>query len=70
MGPTLSHPLGTDELGRDIFPRMLWGGRISLPVGFIAVGIATLIGIMLGSRGGFPHFPGLQFSSRFLAITC
>ncbi|MFA5074390.1 MAG: ABC transporter permease [Nitrospirota bacterium] len=53
MGPTLSHPLGTDELGRDVFSRMLWGGRISLEVGFIAVGIATLIGIMLGSLAGY-----------------
>lgn len=53
IGPTLSHPLGTDDLGRDVLSRMLWGGRISLEVGFVAVGIATLIGIILGALAGF-----------------
>src|SRR5215471_4978388 len=42
IGPCLSHPLGTDDLGRDVLSRMLWGGRISLSVGFVAVGIATI----------------------------
>jgi peptide/nickel transport system permease protein len=53
IGPSLSHPLGTDDLGRDVLSRMLWGGRISLEVGFVAVGIATLIGIILGSIAGY-----------------
>lgn len=53
VGPSLAHPLGTDELGRDVLSRMLWGGRVSLKVGFVAVGIATLIGIILGSLAGF-----------------
>ncbi len=53
VGPSLAHPLGTDELGRDVLSRMLWGGRISLEVGFVAVGIATLIGIILGSLAGY-----------------
>lgn len=53
VGPSISHPLGTDDLGRDVLSRMLWGGRVSLEVGFIAVGIATLIGIMLGSLAGY-----------------
>jgi peptide/nickel transport system permease protein len=51
--PSLTHPLGTDELGRDIMSRMVWGSRISLAVGFVAVGIATLIGILLGSIAGY-----------------
>jgi len=53
IGPSLSHPLGTDDLGRDVLSRMLWGGRISLQVGFVAVGIATLIGILFGSLAGY-----------------
>jgi peptide/nickel transport system permease protein len=53
VGPSLSHPLGTDDLGRDVLSRMLWGGRISLEVGFVAVGIATVIGIILGAIAGY-----------------
>jgi peptide/nickel transport system permease protein len=53
VGPSLSHPLGTDDLGRDVLSRMIWGGRISLEVGFVAVGIATIIGIILGSLAGY-----------------
>ena len=53
VGPSLAHPLGTDDLGRDVLSRMLWGGRISLEVGFVAVGIATIIGIILGSLAGY-----------------
>jgi peptide/nickel transport system permease protein len=52
-GPSFKHPLGTDELGRDVLSRMIWGARISLLVGFVAVGIATLIGILLGSIAGY-----------------
>ncbi len=53
IGPSLSHPLGTDDLGRDVLSRMIWGSRVSLKVGFSAVGIATLIGILLGSLAGY-----------------
>jgi peptide/nickel transport system permease protein len=45
--------LGTDELGRDIFARMLQGSFVSLSIGFVAVGIATSIGILLGGLSGF-----------------
>ncbi len=51
--PSPSHPLGTDELGRDVLARMIYGARISLKVGFVAVGIATLIGIVLGALAGY-----------------
>lgn len=51
--PSLKHPLGTDELGRDVLSRMIWGSRISLKVGFVAVGIATFIGILIGATAGF-----------------
>jgi peptide/nickel transport system permease protein len=53
VGPSLAHPLGTDDHGRDVLSRMLWGGRVSLEVGFVAVGIATFIGIILGSLAGY-----------------
>jgi peptide/nickel transport system permease protein len=45
--------LGTDELGRDVFARMLQGSWVSLTVGFVAVGIAVVIGILLGGIAGF-----------------
>lgn len=51
--PSLRHPLGTDDLGRDVLSRMLYGSRISLAVGFVAVGIATFIGIILGALAGY-----------------
>jgi peptide/nickel transport system permease protein len=45
--------LGTDELGRDVFSRMMQGAWVSLTVGFVAVGIAVLIGILLGGISGY-----------------
>jgi len=51
--PSAKHLLGTDSLGRDVLSRMIWGSRISLLVGFVAVGIATLIGVFLGSLAGY-----------------
>lgn len=51
--PSAAHPFGTDELGRDVFSRMIWGSRVSLKVGLIAVGIAIGIGTIVGSLAGF-----------------
>jgi peptide/nickel transport system permease protein len=51
--PSWQHLFGTDDLGRDVFTRMLFAARISLLVGFVAVGIATLIGVFLGAVSGF-----------------
>jgi peptide/nickel transport system permease protein len=51
--PSFQHLLGTDQLGRDIFSRMLYGSRISLSVGFVAVGISILIGVLVGALAGY-----------------
>jgi peptide/nickel transport system permease protein len=51
--PSKEHPLGTDELGRDLLSRIIWGSRVSLKVGFIAVGIAITAGIIIGAISGF-----------------
>lgn len=51
--PSRSHPFGTDELGRDVLSRMIWGSRVSLQVGFLAVSIAIMIGTILGSLAGY-----------------
>jgi peptide/nickel transport system permease protein len=53
LEPSWQHWMGTDGLGRDVLSRMLHGGRISLLVGLVAVGIATAIGIVLGAISGY-----------------
>lgn len=53
MPPSGLHPFGTDPLGRDVFSRMIWGAGISLKVGFVATGIAILIGTVLGALAGY-----------------
>ena len=53
MSPSPAHLLGTDTLGRDVLSRVIFGARISLLVGFVAVGIATLIGVLVGALAGY-----------------
>lgn len=48
MPPSADHWFGTDELGRDVFTRVIFGAKISLKVGFVAVGIAVLVGTVIG----------------------
>jgi peptide/nickel transport system permease protein len=52
QGPSLAHPLGTDDLGQDLLARMLYGGRISLAVGFTAMLVAVSVGILIGAIAG------------------
>lgn len=52
-GPSLSHPLGLDELGRDILARLLAGARISLFVGIAVVGVSSIVGMLFGSIAGY-----------------
>lgn len=53
LPPSSAHWLGTDQLGRDVLSRMIWGARISLKVGFVATGIAVIIGTLLGAFSGY-----------------
>jgi peptide/nickel transport system permease protein len=52
VGPSLAHPLGTDDLGRDILARVLYGGRISLAVGLAAMTMAIFVGVLIGAISG------------------
>lgn len=59
VGPTWSHPFGTDELGRDMLSRVIYGGRISLATAGIAVGIAGVLGGLAGLIAGYvERLPG------------
>jgi peptide/nickel transport system permease protein len=51
-GPSLKHPMGTDDLGRDILARVLYGGRISLAVGMAAMLMAISVGVLIGAVAG------------------
>ena len=51
--PSWTHPFGTDGLGRDILVRVLYGGRVSLMVGFMVVGITLSIGVPIGAIAGY-----------------
>jgi peptide/nickel transport system permease protein len=66
--PGLHHLLGTDDLGRDVLSRMIWGSRISLAVGFVAIGIATVIGMILGAISGYYTGWSDRIIMRFIDI--
>jgi peptide/nickel transport system permease protein len=66
--PNLSHPFGTDDLGRDVLSRMMYGSRISLMVGIVAVGIAVTVGVLLGSLAGYYGGRVDSFIMRFVDI--
>ncbi|OLV15549.1 Dipeptide transport system permease protein DppC [Deinococcus marmoris] len=52
-GPSWDHPLGTDENGRDVLIRLMLGGRVSLAVGFFAVAVSLVFGVLIGGLSGF-----------------
>lgn len=70
--PSLKHPMGTDEVGRDVLTRALYGGRVSLTVGLMAAGISVVIGTVIGAFSGY--YGGLldrflmRFTDAFLAF--
>src|ERR1700693_2661620 len=51
--PGPAHWMGTDELGRDVYSRVIWASRVSINVGFVAVGISIAIGTLIGATAGF-----------------
>ena len=53
QGPSLAHPCGTDQMGRDIFIRIMYGARISLTIGVVAAAINFLIGVIYGGLSGY-----------------
>ena len=65
-GPSLAHPFGTDDLGQDLLARILYGGRISMAVGLVAMLIAILLGMVIGALAGF--FGGV-FDSILMRLT-
>ena len=71
LGPSWSHPLGTDNIGHDTLAQMLAGGRVSLAVGFLAMLISLLIGSLIGVLAGFIKSldgPLMRLTDLFLAL--
>ncbi len=68
QGPSLDHPLGTDELGRDLFSRLLFGARISVMIGLISVVIGVVIGVPIGAISGYYGGAIDLFTQRFIDI--
>ncbi len=72
QGPTLDHWFGTDSTGRDIFFRIIYGGQISLAIGFLAVSVSLIVGVLVGLLSGF--YRGwvdavlMRFTEAMLAI--
>jgi peptide/nickel transport system permease protein len=71
VGPSLEHPMGTDDLGRDLFARVLNGGRISIAVGIFAVLLAITVGTAVGAIAGYfgrLDNPLMRLTDLFLSL--
>jgi len=72
LPPSLAHPLGTDDLGRDLFSRVVYGARTSLTVGALAVFVSVIIGVLFGAisgfYGGWPDGVIMRVADVFLAF--
>ena len=71
LGPSLAHPLGTDQLGRDELARMMSGGKISIAVGFTAMALSIFLGTLIGVLAGyFKRLDGplMRLTDLFLAL--
>lgn len=71
QGPSFTHPMGTDNLGRDMLAQVLAGGRISLAVGVTAMLLSLLLGTLVGVLAGFVKWldgPLMRFTDLFLAL--
>ena len=72
LGPSITHPFGTDDLGRDLLKRALLGGRVSMSVGVVAVvimiSLGTTIGSLSGLFGGAVDSVLMRFTDLFLAL--
>jgi len=66
QGPSPDHILGTDQYARDVFSRVLYGARISLSIGIVAVGIAVSIGTLVGALAGYLGGRADSFIMRFV----
>jgi peptide/nickel transport system permease protein len=53
QSPSLSHPLGTDDLGRDMVSRIIWGARVSVPAGILVIALTGIVGCFLGAFSGY-----------------
>jgi peptide/nickel transport system permease protein len=72
LSPAEQHLMGTDQFGRDVFSRIIWGARVSLFVGFVSAGISAAVGVSLGSiagyYGGIVDNAVMRFVDMFLTI--
>jgi peptide/nickel transport system permease protein len=70
-GPSVEHPFGTDDLGRDLMARVLWGGRVSIAVGIAAVLLAITLGVAVGALAGYFNRldnPLMRLTDLFLSL--
>jgi len=65
LSPSAEHWLGTDQLGRDIYSRLLWGGRVAMKVSLLAISVSMAIGIALGMLAGY----GPRWLDRILLVS-